>query len=181
MGNANILWENVDTDRDVNLIAGFLVYNTRRKQLSIDPDRLASNKSFYGMIDKWLRSPESEDVFETDLVQQRIWSESQRGAISADHSRFSRDISVLIISIADNDPANYRDGIKAGLRLDCLATPLQIEAFTVPSNLDSLNEVSLVPLDINHREYVKIMDRRAFIFAAMLRAVANKFITQLRK
>jgi hypothetical protein len=77
--------------------------------------------------------------------------------------------------------ANCRDGIKAGLRLDCLATPLKIEAFTVPSNLDNLNEVSLIPLDINHHEYVKIMEQRSFIFAAMLRAVAAKFIVQLRQ
>lgn len=181
MGNANILWKNVDSDRDVNLIAGFLVYNTKLKQLSIDPERLACNRSFYGAIDKWLRSSETEGLFEADLIQHRLWIESQRVAIGTNHNRFSRDLSTLVISIADNDPANYRDRIKAGLRLDCLATPLQIEAFTVPSNLDNLNEVSLIPLDINHHEYVKIMEQRSFIFAAMLRAVAAKFIVQLRQ
>lgn len=175
MGNANILWNNFDVEQGVNLIAGFLVYNTNRKELSIEPERLAANRSFYGPINAWLRSPETEGLFEPDLVQQWVNVESQRGAIGPTHSDYKSCISTLIVSIVDNDPANFLDGKKAGLRIDCLATPLQIEAFTVPVEQVNFGEVNLVPTDVNNREYVKTMERRAFIFAAMLRAVAGRF------
>jgi hypothetical protein len=171
MSNANILWNQIEVDHDVNVIAGLLVYNTGSKQLAIDPQRLASNRPFYGEIDKWLREEQTNGLYSHELLRWNLQSTCQRG----------RDFSTLVLTIVDVDTSNKRNDLFAGLRLDCLANPLMIEAVTLPQNeIEACQKAKPIALDRKHPDYKFIMDSRSYIFAAMLRAVASKIIDAVR-
>lgn len=171
MSNANILWKHIGLERDVNVIAGLLVYNSESKCLTIDQQRLASNRPFYEVIDKWLRDEQTNGLYSHELLVWQVQSESMRG----------RDFAKLVVTIIDVDPANERKGLCAGLRLDCLAPAPQLEAVTFKNKSDVAAALAdVVPLDRNHPDYKFIMDSRAYVFAAMLRAVAARIIDAVK-